>query len=143
MALALHRLSVRGVGRLPVVAREDPTRLLGAVRRSDIVRAYNIALTRRAEVQHRAAHMRLRRVDRAEFVEVVVGMDAPCVNCTVQYLAKRFPHESVLVSIRRANGQVIIPHGDTIFLPGDRVTVFVETEAEEKVRQLLAGYGAT
>jgi CIC family chloride channel protein len=47
MATALERLGVRGVGRLPVVSREDPSRLLGAIRREDIVRAYRIALARR------------------------------------------------------------------------------------------------
>ncbi|MFQ5830817.1 MAG: chloride channel protein [Candidatus Methylomirabilia bacterium] len=46
-ATAVQRLSMRDVGRLPVVSREDPTRLLGVVRRSDVIQAYKIALTRR------------------------------------------------------------------------------------------------
>jgi CIC family chloride channel protein len=58
MAAALQRLSVRGVGRLPVVSRRDPSRLLGAVRRDDIVRAYTVALGRRRDARDRAAHMR-------------------------------------------------------------------------------------
>ena len=45
---ALGRMGVRGFGRLPVVSRADPRHVIGLVRRQDIVRAYNIALTRRA-----------------------------------------------------------------------------------------------
>ena len=56
MAVALERLSVRGVGRLPVVSREDPRRLLGSVRREDIVRAYNLALARRQRSAERRAN---------------------------------------------------------------------------------------
>jgi CIC family chloride channel protein len=54
MATALERLGVRGVGRLPVVSRQDPSRLLGAIRREDIVRAYRIALARRQPTPGRA-----------------------------------------------------------------------------------------
>lgn len=139
MSAALRRLSVRGVGRLPVVDRNDPTRLLGAVRRADIIRAYNIALTRRAELQHRAERMRLQKVDHTEFLDVELKEDSPCVGCTVGELAPRFPQEMVLVSIRRANGQVVIPHGNTVFQPGDRITAFVDTAAVAQLRRLLLG----
>jgi CIC family chloride channel protein len=54
MATALERLGARGVGRLPVVSRQEPARLLGAIRRDDIVRAYQIALARRQPTRGRA-----------------------------------------------------------------------------------------
>jgi chloride channel protein, CIC family len=38
---ALKHLAAKQIGRLPVVAREDKTRLLGIITRSDIVNAYN------------------------------------------------------------------------------------------------------
>lgn len=47
IAAALRRMSARDVGRLPVVARDEPRRLLGMLRRSDVIRAYDLALTRR------------------------------------------------------------------------------------------------
>jgi len=141
MAAALQRLSVRGVGRLPVVSREDPTQLLGMVRRMDIIRAYNIALTRRAELQRRAARMRLQHLDNTEFVELKLEPDSPCVGCTVQQLASRLPSEAVFVSIRRASGRVIIPRGNTVFQAGDWVTAFVVTSAVEELRRQLLGMG--
>jgi len=39
--IALKRLASKQIGRLPVVAREDKTKLLGLITRSDIVNAYN------------------------------------------------------------------------------------------------------
>jgi CIC family chloride channel protein len=54
MATALERLGARGVGRLPVVSRQEPSRLVGAIRRDDIVRAYQIALARRQPMRGRA-----------------------------------------------------------------------------------------
>jgi CIC family chloride channel protein len=48
VAAALRRMSGRDIGRLPVVDRSDPTHLVGILRRADIIRAYEIALARRA-----------------------------------------------------------------------------------------------
>ena len=41
---ALNRMSLRGLGRLPVVAREDHKKVIGIIRRKDIIRAYGIAI---------------------------------------------------------------------------------------------------
>jgi len=56
---ALRRLGTRDIGRLPVVEREGSTGLVGVVRRSDIVRAYNHAIVKRAHHQHRVETLRL------------------------------------------------------------------------------------
>lgn len=45
----LRRFATMDVGRIPVVSRDDPTRLLGCLRRHDIVRAYSKAVTARRE----------------------------------------------------------------------------------------------
>ena len=42
---ALRRLSIRDVGRLPVLENRDSQKLVGLIRRSDIVRAYNLAIS--------------------------------------------------------------------------------------------------
>ncbi|MCF6159427.1 MAG: CBS domain-containing protein [wastewater metagenome] len=44
---ALYRIGVRNVNQLPVVLRNNPRRLLGLLRNTDIARAYELALTRR------------------------------------------------------------------------------------------------
>ena len=57
---ALRRMGTRDIGRLPVVAADSPQQLLGVLRRADMVRAYDVALTcRAAGVLHRANEVRL------------------------------------------------------------------------------------
>jgi len=46
--VVLKRMGPRDLSRLPVVTRQDPHRLVGVIRRNDMVRAYNIALARQA-----------------------------------------------------------------------------------------------
>ena len=43
--VALRRMGPGDLSRLPVVVRDDPGRLVGVLRRNDLVRAYNLALT--------------------------------------------------------------------------------------------------
>ncbi len=47
LATALRRMAPRELGRLPVVDPRDPKRLVGLLRRSDVIRAYEAALARR------------------------------------------------------------------------------------------------
>jgi len=128
----LTRMSVRGLGRLPVISREDPGKLVGLVRREDIIKSYNLALTRRAELQHRAKQMELRNIDGNEFVTCTLDAEDPAVGLKVKKLASALPKDCILVSIRR-DGRVFIPHGNTRFQPGDQVTAFVSNRHVKKV----------
>jgi CIC family chloride channel protein len=49
---ALRKMGTRDIGRIPVVSRENPRQLLGILRRSDLVRSYSVALSRRAVIRH-------------------------------------------------------------------------------------------
>lgn len=51
---ALRRIGVRNVSQLPVVARDNSRRLVGLLRNTDIACAYDLAVTRRAAIRHRA-----------------------------------------------------------------------------------------
>lgn len=133
MGEALERMSRRGLGRLPVISREQPDELLGMVRRHDIIEAYNVGLTRRAELQHRVKRMSLRNIDGTEFIEVRLNEHDPAVGKTLEKLAGELPDDCVLVSIRR-NGTIIIPHGSSVLRPGDRVIAFVTEAAAAEVR---------
>lgn len=133
---ALTRMGTRGLGRMPVVDATDPARLLGMIKRNDIIRAYNMAITRRAELQHRAKRMRLRNIDGTEFIEIDLQEADRVVGHSLQQVAAQMPRECILVSIRR-QGRMIIPHGDTIFQTGDRITAYVNSADIEKIRTLL------
>jgi len=137
VATVLPRLNIRDVGRLPVVSRQNPKKLLGIVRRTELLKAYNIALTNRAKIQHRMQRLKLRHVDNTEFVEVDIPGNSVCVHKTLADLARRLPRDGVIVSIRRASGQVIIAHGDTRIEPGDRIEAFIHTDSKPALMNCL------
>jgi CIC family chloride channel protein len=131
MGDALARMGSRGLGRLPVVSREDPYQLLGLLRREGISRAYTLALTQRAEIQQRTKQLQIHDYEEAEFVEITLVPNDNAVGKTVEKIAPSMPKDCVLVSIQR-DGRVIIPRGDTVFQAGDLVTAFVRNQ-EAKV----------
>lgn len=131
---ALRRMGQRDVGRLPVVARDDPRRLLGVLRRVDLVRAYDIALTRRAVLRHRAHRTRLDASTgdlRVEEIEIRPG--ATCDRRRVSEVA--WPRAAVIASVRRG-GELLIPHGDTQLQAGDVVVAVADDDAAAELRRL-------
>jgi CIC family chloride channel protein len=131
---ALRRMAPRDLSRLPVVARENPRRLLGVVRRNDIVRAYELGALRREEARYRAEQTRAVRHARVLFVEVTLAPDSWVVQKVVAELG--LPRGAVLVSIQRGR-DMLIPRGDTQLKAGDVVTALCERECAEEVRTRL------
>lgn len=138
MGDALMRMGTRGLGRLPVVSHEDPNELLGMLRREDAIRAYHVALTRRAELEHRTKRMQLRNLDGTEFVDVKLEPYSPAAGLTVGEVARNMPDECILIGIRR-HGQMLIPHGSDVFQPGDVVTAFVRSADTSTLVSCLKG----
>jgi len=138
MWAAVKRMGVRDIGQLPVVSREDPTRLVGWIRGSDIVRAYNKAIARRIELQHRADRLRLGRVTGVQFVELEVNHEGPVAGYQIKDLD--LPRECVLVSIRRGRG-LVLPHGDTVLQPGDKVVVLADHQCLEDLHRAFGVKG--
>ncbi|MAU08881.1 MAG: chloride channel protein [Anaerolineaceae bacterium] len=124
---ALYRLGRRGLGRIPVVSRDDPDRLLGIIRRSNIVTAYNLALTRRTEIQQQAKHITTRSPEGTEFIELTLSEGNQAVGKSVQEIAPNLPDDCILVSIQR-KAKVLIPHGTTVFQQGDTITAFIHSK---------------
>jgi len=136
MWMALRRLGTRDVGRLPVVEQEGSRRLVGTVRRSDIIRAYNNAIAQRAQHQHRAEVLRLGQLDRAGFEHIEIPPSSPAVGQRVSEID--LPDECLIVSVRRGR-RLHVPHGYTVFQGGDRVTIFADQDCMQMVRQRLTG----
>lgn len=138
MGDALARMGARGLGRLPVVAREDPYLLVGIVRRRDITRAYDLALTRRIEIQQKAKHIQRQYADETEFVDILLVEDDKVVGKTVADVAANLPKDCVLISIQR-DDSLIIPHGDTVFQAGDKVSAFIRNQDTKLLFDSLHG----
>ncbi|MBN1179352.1 MAG: chloride channel protein [Anaerolineae bacterium] len=135
---ALRKLGTRDVGRLPVVERKNPKQLVGVIRRSDIVRAYNSAIVQRAHHQHRAEILRLRKLDGTNFAYVDIPEGAPVIGQRVSQV--RLPEACLIMSVRRGR-KLHIAHGQTTIQAGDLVTVFGEQECLGEVQKALTGEG--
>jgi CIC family chloride channel protein len=131
-------MGVRGFGRMPVVSREDPYHVLGLIRREDIIKAYDMALTRRAEMQRLIQEEQARSDEGTEFVEIILAPDDEAVNKQVSEIGTNLPTECILVSIKR-DGRVLIPHGDTVFQPGDHIVAFTRSQNAEQLFRCLRG----
>ena len=134
MGEALRRLGIRDIGRLPVISRNDNRRLVGVVRRSDIIRAYNIAITNRAENQHKAEFAHQSKIDGASLIHIDLPPTAHVVGKKVGEI--RLPPDCLIVSIRRGQ-RLIIAHGYTTLQANDKLTVFVSDESSQDVRDRL------
>jgi CIC family chloride channel protein len=138
MGEALSRMGIRGVGRLPVVSRESSDHLLGLIRRSDIIRAYNLALARRAEIQRDTRHARTMALEDTEFIEYTLSAGEPIIGNSVKDIAACLPKECVLISIHR-EGKVLIPHGYSVIQEGDQITAFLRDEDVETLHLCFQG----
>jgi len=131
---ALQRMAVRDIGRMPVVDRDDPTRLLGAVRRTDITRAYQRGILRREMLAERSTHLRASRSGGAEFLELKVEPGSPAAGKKVKEL--HLP-DGVLLTTRFHGNQHHLIHGDDVLEPGDIVLALAEPDSVEALKALF------
>ena len=136
LAAAMSRMATFDVGRIPVVARDHPRQLLGMLRRTDMIRAYDLALTRRAAMRHRANQVRLGAFSGVDVREMVIKDGAACAGKRVSEVA--WPRDCVLATVRRGR-RVLLPRGDTALKPGDVLVAVVEGHAGDDLRRLCSG----
>jgi CIC family chloride channel protein len=131
----LERMASLGVGRIPVVAEDDPTRLVAVFRREDAVTAYHVALGR--EVHHDLGRDRLRTriAPGAGFFDVEVPPGSAADGALVKELP--IPGGCTIVSVRRGM-VVIVPDGNTRLEPGDMLTVFAREGTKAQFEHRLS-----
>lgn len=132
----VQRLAVRGINKLPVVARSSPSRVVGAIRRGDIVKAYNVAMTHRREGEPDIEKLPVLPNPQMCFLDVEITPESRVAHKTVASIAPQLPYECVVVSVRR-QGSLLVPHGDTVLQPGDVLNVFVRRADEVQLRNCL------
>ncbi|HEY7824853.1 MAG TPA: chloride channel protein [Acidimicrobiia bacterium] len=134
---ALERMAALGVGRLPVVAADDPRRLVGIFRREEAVHAYHEAL--KSTTDHDLHRQRLiqRTHPDAGYYDFRVPLGSIADGRKVREVS--WPEGSTLVSVRR-NRDVLVPDGDTTLQAGDVVTAFGTTSSRQRmIDRLNAG----
>lgn len=136
---ALQRLSLRDIGQLPVVAREDHSKSLGVLRRVDILQAYDAALTRQAFYTDQKIENRLDAIteESVKIFEITLQAGNPHIGKKVKEI--NLPADALLVRLRRKQ-KIWIPKGETVLREGDRILVVCEAKDWHAVqRQLIAG----
>jgi CIC family chloride channel protein len=134
VSAALARMASLGLGRLPVVADDDPTELVGMFRRQSIVSAYHRALGTSTGRHLYRDRLKVRTQPGAMFFETSISKNSNAVGTRVKDI--QWPDGAILVSIRRGS-RVLIPHGDTIIDGDDILTAFGTGEAREQVASLV------
>jgi Trk K+ transport system NAD-binding subunit len=106
--------------------------MVGWLRRSDLLWAYDAALTKRAARRHRAHQIRLGAISREDVrvFELTIEVGSPCDGKRVKEVV--CPSNCLLASLRTGR-IVIIPHGDTILRAGNIIVVLIEGGSEEMV----------
>lgn len=130
----VQRLAVRGINKLPVVSRTAPKQVIGTVRRSDIVKAYNVAVARRKEGEPDIEKLPVIPNPQMCFLDIAITGKSRAANKTLASIAVGLPYECVVVSVRR-QGVLLVPHGDTVLRPEDVLNVFVRRADEAQLRE--------
>jgi CIC family chloride channel protein len=133
VGLALRRMAPRDISRLPVVSRENPRALLGMVRRNDIVRAYEVGVTRHEEGRLQTSKSRIREASGFETIEMRIERDSFSDGRKLGEIP--WPPEVVVVSVQRGK-KAIIPRGSLTLRAGDEIVLLSERNVTSEVRKL-------
>lgn len=127
---ALERMAALGVGRLPVVGVDEPTRLVGMFRREDVVSAYHRALGTTARDHGQSERLRARTQANARFFEMEIPAGSIADGRALSEVP--WPEGCLIVSINRGSTHVV-PSGPTILRAGDAITAFGGDEARDRL----------
>lgn len=129
---ALSLLVEHDVRQLPVVAREDESRLVGMLTQRDVLR--EVAQPTERMPDQRAAPAPVRRLVGAVEMECRVEPGSRAAGATVSSLA--LPEASVITAIHR-RGEVVIPRGNVQLEANDLAVVLSVPPEEATVRALF------
>jgi Trk K+ transport system NAD-binding subunit len=125
---------VRDLGRLPVVDTSEPRRIIGLLRRRDIVHAYELALQRKQQTMQQSRNIRLATYSSARVIEVRVAANSPAADRLIRDV--KWPANTVVATVRR-HGEVIVPSGDTMLHPDDVLTVVTTQDRQSELNSIV------
>jgi CIC family chloride channel protein len=133
---AINKMAPRDLARLPVVSRANTNKLVGIISRSDILRAYDVALMRKQRDQRVQERMALRKITGVELIEATVKPYSAAVEKKLAIM--HLPRSTNIVSVER-DGIVLIPDGSTVFHAGDKLTILCKSNKTRSIRMLFEG----
>lgn len=133
IANALQVIGARDLGRLPVVAADNSRKVVGVLRRRDLLRSYDLALKNKLEGAYKTGQAKLAIYSGTHVFEVRIEAKSPMDGQLIREIL--WPNDSLVVSVRRS-GQSIIPQGETRLNAGDLLTMVTKPECEFVLKQL-------
>jgi CIC family chloride channel protein len=125
----LSRFKEQDIHQIPVVDKEDPKKILGVLRRSEILWAYNELADEYKRLSHR---MDIDfSVDYSDCVQAEIQVRSEQSRISFKKIRDMHLPGQCLIGMLRRGDHVIIPRGDTVIEPGD-VLVLLTTRAKEK-----------
>lgn len=131
---ALRHFGAMGVGRLPVVDRRDPKKLLGVLRRGDVIRTYSHALLDKHQRDRHIERLRLETATNSELVEIDMERGWAAVGKRLRDIS--LPADCVVVSVQRG-GRTVVPRGHTQLHRGDRVVALAGGSTKDELLDIL------
>ena len=134
--MVLQNLEAQGEGCVPVVSESGRNILRGVLRRIDIIRAYNNAVSKRAQDQHHNEILNIRKLNQSGLVIVTLNSNSHSIVKRVKEL--HLGGDALIVSIRLA-GKLRIVSVETILNTADHVKIFAETPKSKFLENYLNG----
>jgi CIC family chloride channel protein len=131
---ALRHFGALDMGRIPVVDRGEPRKVLGVLRRSDIIHVLSTALAGKHERSHHIDRLRLETIIGSELKEIYINQNDAANG---KYLNEiHLPEDCVIASIQRGR-KVVVPRGRTQLLAGDRLIILTSEGSLENLTKAL------
>ncbi len=135
LSAALSQFGVHSYGRIPVIDPLDPTKVIGIVKRQDVITACVQARMRSdAMVAQAEAYENLSRKAAMTLESATVPAGTVLANVSVRNA--NFPEEAILGAIRRGSATVV-PRGSTLIQPGDELILLTTQEKSLQIREWL------
>jgi len=132
----LERVTSQDVGQIPVVDRDDQSKLLGVLRREEILWAYGeLASEHRRLVDTTGIELPGGTRDSVQ-IEIAVTPQHEQL-CFKKIRDIPIPVQCLIAVVRRAN-RAVIPHGDTVVEPGDALVLITVPTHEQRIRDWVA-----
>jgi len=128
---AMRKFAERDVGRLIVVDPADSRKVVGLLRRGDVISAY-ARLAATTPVHESTTPPHLLDTPGARFLDLLVTDDAPWLGKRIRDL--HLPDDALVVCVQRGP-QLLIPHGSTTIQKDDHVVILARGEVREQIRR--------
>lgn len=137
---ALERMAVLGVGRLPVVDRRDPGRIVAMFRREDAIAAYHLALGSAARSDQLPERVSTRTSLSTRYFDFEVPPESAAAGRRIREIP--WPEGCIVVSVHRGS-ELLVASGELELRSGDALTVFCDEVAHRRLVDRLSPHPDT